>query len=376
MSPKKEIRFAVIGCGFMGKTHMLAYRDLPLLYDLDFKVIPVGVCNRTLDKAQWFKDNFDFEFATTNEDDIFARKDIDVVHICTPNNLHAPEILKALDAKKNIYCEKPLISSAGDIAKISKHANLEKVTSQVVFHNRFYPAVMRAKELIESGALGRVLSFRGQMLHDSNVDKNKPATWRNTAAAEGGVIYDLGSHISDMIYFLLGGFESVYAKNQVAYPTRRDAAGKEIKIEMEDASYCLAKLKNGAMGTIESTKLATGKPGNPKLEIHGEKGAIIIDIINPNFVEYYDNTAPKTPHGGMRGFTQIQTVQFYDEAVFPPGNHTMGFLRAHTDCLYKFLDCVSKGRQASPSIKDGLYVQSVLEAMHKSAKEGKEVIVK
>ena len=129
------------------------------------------------------------------------------------------------------------------------------------------------------------------------------------------------------------------------------------------------------MGTIESTKLATGKPGNPKLEIHGEKGAIIIDIINPNFVEYYDNTSPKTPHGGLRGFNKIQTVQFYDEAVFPPGNHTLGFLRAHTHCLYKFLDCVSKGKQANPSIKDGLYVQSVLEAMHKSAKQVKEIVL-
>jgi len=369
----KEIKYAIIGTGFMGKAHMTGYQTLPLFYNLDFKAVPVGICSKNLENAKRFKEDFNFEFATDNEDEIFARKDIDVVHICTPNNLHAQEILKALDAKKNIYCEKPLISSAADIAKLAKHKNLEKVTSQVVYHNRFYPAVMRAKELIEAGALGRVLSFRGQMLHDSFVDPNKPATWRHTAAGQGGVIYDLGAHICDMVYFLLGGFESVYASIQTAWPTRKNADGKEVKIEMEDAAYCVVKLKNGAMGTLEATKLATGKPGNPKLEIHGDKGAIIIDLINPNFVEYYDNAAPKTPHGGMRGFTKIQTVQFYDEAAFPPGNHTMGFLRAHTHSLYNFLTCVSNGKQAHPSIKDGLAVQEVLEAIHKSAKEKKEV---
>ncbi|MGB2578575.1 putative dehydrogenase [Elusimicrobium simillimum] len=370
----KEIKVAVLGCGFMGKAHIYGYQTIPLYYDPDFKIKLVGVYNRTLAKAQHFKDLYNFEFATDNEDDIFSRADIDVINICTPNTLHKQEIIKALNSKKHVYCEKPAVSSYADMQEVLGHPNLEKVTTQTVFHNRFYPAVKRAKELIENGVLGQVLSFRGNMLHDSNSLSAKAASWRNSGGGNGGVVYDLGSHICDMIYYLLGDFDSVVTKNQIAYPTRPGSDGAPVKIDAEDASYSLVKLKNGAYGTIEVTKIATGKPGNPKLEIHGEKGAIIIDLINPNFVQCYDNTAPKGPHGGMAGFTQIQTIQHYEEdgSTFPPGNHTLGFLRAHADCLYSFLSCVSRGKQASPSLKDSLYVQSVLEAMYKSARSGAE----
>ncbi|ACC97763.1 Oxidoreductase family protein [Elusimicrobium minutum Pei191] len=372
----KEIKVGLLGCGFMGRAHMAGYQTIPLYYNNDFKIKFAGVCNRTLEKAEYFKEAFGFEYATSNPEDILNDPSIDVIDICTPNANHKNEILKALDNKKHIYCEKPVVVGEEEIKAVLSHPNLDKVTTQVVFNNRFYPAAIRAKQLIGEGRLGKIFSFRGVMLHNSSVDVLKPVSWRQTVEGNGGVVYDLSAHLSDMVYNLLGEFESVYTKNQIAHPVRKDKDGKDVKIEIEDATYSLVKLKNGAMGTMETTKIATGKNGNFKLEIHGEKGALALDLIDPNWLYFYDNTAPASPNGGMKGFTKIETMQRYGaDCVFPPGNHTLGFLRAHVDCLHNFLTCVSKGAAANPSIKDGLYVQSVLEAMHKSAKTRTEAFV-
>ena len=167
----KEIGVGIIGFGFMGKTHTLGYLTLPLFYpNLPFRVKLVGVCNRTRSVAERAKADLSFEFATDSLDDIFARDDIDVVNICTPNVNHREAILKAIDAGKHFYCDKPLTASYDEAKEVLERLKGKDLINQVALHYRFYPATLRAKQIVEEGRLGRIISFRACYLHSGSVD--------------------------------------------------------------------------------------------------------------------------------------------------------------------------------------------------------------
>jgi len=375
----KEIRLGVLGTGFMGKTHIYGAKNIPLYYEPDFKITLAAVCSGHIANAEKAKDLYGFDYATDDENKLFADKNIDALCVCTPNADHKRQILKALDAKKHIYCEKPVTAFPSEIGEILKHKNLDKVTTQAVFHNRFFANVIRAKQIIDEGRLGEILSFRGHFESGGLADPLAPAVWRHTKERSGGgVLYDVGSHISDMVYFLLGEFESVQAKTQIPYKTRPDGKGGAFTCELDEAAYIIATLKNGAHGLLEASKLATGATTDMYLRINGSKGGLIIDLMDPNFLYFYDNTLPNVPLGGMKGFTKIECMQNYENVVhpFPPSKHPTGWIRAHVHSLYCFLNAAVNGKQATPSLRDGLYIQKVLDTVYEAAESGKEVKIK
>lgn len=372
----KEINVAILGFGFMGRTHLYGYQTVPLYYTPDFKINLVAICNRNLEKAIEAKERYGFELATDNEDEIFARKDIDVIDICTPNSYHKGQILKALDAGKNVYCEKPLVCGADETAEVLAHPNLDKVVTQAAFNNRFYPCTIRAKQLIDEGRLGKILSYRARFIMPGSETPGRPVSWRMTKKESfGGVLYDLGAHVCDMVTHLLGPVQSVYAKTQTPYPTRLDDKGNTVSMELDDAAYIVATMKNGAVGTMEASKLATGKATDFQIEIHGDKGAIMLDFMDPNWLYFCDNTVADAPHGGFKGFTKIATIQKFDlpDGDFPPARHPMGWIRGHVHGVYNFLSGVAAGQPVHPSIREGLYVQHVLDVMYQSAALKKEI---
>lgn len=367
-----EIRVGIIGFGFMGKTHTYGYKTIPLYYNnLPFKIKLVGICNRTLETAMKAKDALDFEFATDDPDDIFGRKDINVVNICTPNIYHKDAVIKALKAGKNVYCEKPLgvsSSEAGEITAVLEKSNL---ITQMVFQYRFLPATMRAKEIIEEGRIGKIMSFRACYLHSGSVDLNKPIGWKQDSKNGGGVLFDMGSHILDMVYYLLGEYSSVFANTEVIYKTRPDKNGNLVDIDAEDAVFIIAKMKNGGSGTIEASKVATGTNDELRFEIHGDKGAIRFNLMEPNWLEFFDNTLPETSLGGYRGYTKIECVQRYKNpgGDFPSSKSSVGWIRSHVHSLYNFLTHVYEGKQTSPSFRDGAYIQMIMEKAYESDKK-------
>ena len=184
MNSKKNINIAVIGTGFMGRTHSYSASNLPFFYEnLPFKPVLHTICSRDKEKGEAVKNDWGFINSETETDKIIADKEIGVIDICTPNIYHFDVILKALDAGKNIYCEKPLVISSGQANKITEKLESAKkknpdIICAVVFHNRFSPAVLRAKQLIQDGRLGRIISFRCLYLHNSAIDLNKNAGWK------------------------------------------------------------------------------------------------------------------------------------------------------------------------------------------------------
>ncbi|NLC68499.1 MAG: Gfo/Idh/MocA family oxidoreductase [Clostridiaceae bacterium] len=366
----KEIRVGVVGFGFMGKTHTYGYKTIPLYYsNLPFKIKLVGVCDAVPEVARQAKESLDFEFATSNPDDIFSREDINVVDICTPNIYHKELVLKALEAGKNVYCDKPLAVSYEETKEITSVLDKYDAITQMALQYRFFPATMRARELIEEGRIGNIMSFRACYLHSGSVDPKKPIGWKQDKKfGGGGVLFDLGSHVLDIIYYLLGEYSSVFAETRIVYPERPDKDGNMVKIEADDVALMIVKMKNGGIGTIEASKIATGTDDELWFEIHGDKGAIRFNLMEPNWLEYYDNTLPEVPYGGLRGYTRIECVQRFKKpgGSFPSSKFSIGWIRSHVHCLYSFLSCVYEGRPASPSFKEGAYIQYVMEKAYES----------
>lgn len=371
----EEIRVGIIGFGFMGKTHTYAYKTLPFYYNnLPFKIKLVGVCSRTLDNALKARESLGFEFATDNQDDILNRKDIDVVNICTPNIYHKDAVLKALKAGKHIYCDKPLAASYAETREITDILGQYNKISQMALQYRFFPATMRAREIIDEGKIGKIMSFRACYLHSGSVDPNKPIGWKQDRNfGGGGVLFDLGSHVLDLIYYLLGPYSSVFAKTDVIYDMRPDKTGKMIKIEADDLAFMIVKMKNGGTGTIEASKVATGTNDELRFEIHGDRGALRFNLMEPNWLEYYDNTVPDASLGGTKGFIKIECVQRYSKpgGDFPGPKFSIGWIRAHVHSLYNFINCVYQNKQASPSLYDGAYIQYVMEKAYEADSKNK-----
>ena len=371
----REHKIGIIGYGFMGKTHTLGYKSIPLFYsDLPYTVKLGGICTRRIAIAEQAKEQQGFEYATDNADDIFNDPDIDIVSICTPNNSHKDYILRALKAGKNIYCDKPLTANASEseevMAELEKHP---KLITQTALQCRFYPAIMRAKQLMDEGRIGRVYHFRCEYLHSSGCNQMKTIGWKQQKEyGGGGVLLDLGAHAFDLVYHLLGVYDSVYTTKDIFYSQRPDKNGDMIDVDAEDAALSLVRMKSGARGEVFVSKIATGSDDELSIDIRGEKGAIKFNTMEPGYLYFYDADAKDGELGGDAGFTRISCHQKFPEpgGHFPSPKSTIGFLRAHVACLYNFIDCVDKGIKASPSFADGAYIQSVMELCYESEASG------
>lgn len=367
-----EYKIGIIGFGFIGKVHAYGYLNFPLFYDpLKFNAKVTHICTSRMETAEKGCSQIGAEIATTDYHDITENPAIDIVHICSPNNLHLDAILSAMKHNKHIYCDKPLVANAQEAEKIEAALADYTGIAQMTFQLRFYPAVMRAKQLIDEGFLGRILEFRSCFLHAGSVDPEAPLKWKLSAEAGGGIIADIGSHLFDLIQYLIGDYAEITAETQIAY-SHRPATGEPetmIPVEVADNVVMLAKMQNGALGTMQATKLATGTEDEVRFEIHGTKGAIRFNGTEPHYLEIFDQTAQTAPIGGISGWTKVATGQKYPEpAGFPGGKLQIGWIRHHMACLYNFMESVVAGTPGDPGLKQGIFIQKMMGKVEQSAK--------
>lgn len=363
------MNIGLIGFGSMGRTHAFSVANLPFFYkDLPFSARVLGVCTKNPQHARAAAAEFGFPVAAESEDELIDSPDIDVIDICTPNIYHYETIKKAIAAGKHIYCEKPLCVTEQQAAEVAALAEARGVTAGIVFNNRHMLPVMRAKEYIESGKLGQILSFRGAYYHSSATDTARPAGWKqNRDICGGGVLFDLGSHIIDLIYYLCGEFDAVSGMGRIVYPVRAGMDGNAWNTNADEAFYLTARLKNGALGTIETGKIFTGTNDDLSFEIYGSDGALRFSLMEPNWLYVYDKYAPQT------GFQRVECCGRYPApgGIFPGIKAPIGWLRGHIQSMYAFLNAVYSGAPASPSFVDGAHVQSVMAAAYRSDESGK-----
>jgi len=369
----KQHKVGIIGFGFIGKVHAYGYINLPLFYDpLPLPARITHVCTSRTETAEKGAALVGADNAVTDYREITENPDVDIVHICTPNHLHKDALLSAMKQNKHIYCDKPLVATMDEAREIEAALDGYTGTSQMTLQNRFFPATMRAKQMIDEGFIGDVLEFRACYLHSGSADPNAPLKWKLSAAAGGGVIADLGTHIFDLIHYLLGDYDRLLAAAQIAYPQRPsfDDPARMVDVDAEDCAIVLARMRNGAIGNIEATKIATGTEDELRFEIHGSKGALRFNGMNAEKLEAYDATAPNKPIGGKRGWTVIDTGQRYPEPAtgFPGPKFSIGWIRSHMACLANFLQSIADGKPGDPGLRQGIYLQRLIECCRQSAK--------
>ncbi len=367
---------AVLGYGLMGRMHTYGHRTMPIYYDPP----PVRtqlrvVCTSREETARRALKSGGFARWTTDWREAVAADDVDIVHVCTPNHLHFEQLRAAIAAGRHIYCDKPVTAGLDDADELEGLLADYDGVAQTVLQYRFFPATIRARQLIKEGFLGRVAHFRASYLHAGSVDPQRAVNWKSTAAAGGGVIRDLGAHVVDLLWWLIGPFESVRCTSRIWSPERpdKDHPGETLTVDVEEAAAMLLRCPDGAFGTVDVSKIATGTEDELRFEVHGRHGALRWNLMDPNYLEVFGEGEPDAAYGGDRGWKRVACVQRYPGAAFPGPKFSIGWVRAHVECLHAFLQCIAEGKQPEPSLRDGLHLQRVLEAIRQSAAIGDRI---
>ena len=274
---KKKLNVGLIGYGFMGRAHSNAYLKVNRFFDLDYQPVLKAACARKTEKVKPFAENWGWESVETDWRRLIDRKDIDVIDICSPNNTHKDIAIAAAQAGKMVLCEKPLAMNAEEGRAMTEAIEKAGVPNMVWFNYRRVPAIALAKQLIDEGRIGKVFHYRAKYLQDWTINPNVPqggaTLWRlDIDVAGSGVTGDLLAHSIDTAIWLIGGVDKVTAMTETFIKERplQDDPKKTKPVGIDDACAFLARFKNGALATFESTRYARGRKNQNTFEVNGE----------------------------------------------------------------------------------------------------------
>ena len=369
---KKEIRIGLIGCGFMGRTHSNGYNRVSNFFpELAYHPVLKAACSRSEEKAKAFAEQWGYESFETDWKALIARNDIDAVDICTPNDTHAPIAIAAAAAGKMILCEKPLARSVAEAQLMVDAVEKAQVKNTVWYNYRRIPAVSLAKQIIDSGKLGRIFHYRANFLQDWTINANLPqggeGLWRMDADVAGsGVTGDLLAHCIDTAIWLNGSIKDVSAVTETFVKQRmHQLTGKMQQVGIDDACIFHCHFKNGALGLFESTRFARGHKALYTFEINGENASIRWDLHDLNRLEFFDN-ADDSKLRGWRSIHVTDGDQPYMNKWWVPGL-SIGYEHSFVHHVADFLVSLETGESCRPTFKDALETQAVCEAVIDSA---------
>jgi predicted dehydrogenase len=372
---KRKLNVAMIGYDFMGRAHSNAWRQVAHFFqDLPVEPVLKIVVGRTEAKVQDAAVRLGFESAATSWQAVLARKDIDIVDICTPGDSHAEIAVAAAEAGKAILCEKPLANTLADAERMHAAASRAGVVNMVCHNYRRCPAVALAKQIIDAGDLGTIYHYRGLYLQDWIVDPNFPRVWRlEKARAGSGSLGDILSHTMDLSRHLVGEPVEVSGLLKTFIHDRPlpDDPNRRGKVDVDDSAQALVKFANGAVGYYEGSRFAPGRKNYNRFEINGSKGSLVWDLERLNELELYVESGPSS---GFRTISVTDGKHPYVAAWWPPG-HIIGYEHSFTHTVYDFLKAVAEGTSPRPDFEDGLKNQRVLEAIERSAATGQWVSI-
>ena len=362
---KRKLNIAMIGHRFMGKAHSNAWRQAARFFDLPVDPIMKVICGRDDAAVKSAADKYGWQEHSTSWQQVVERSDIDVIDICTPGDLHMPIAVAAAEAKKVIFCEKPLANTLAEAESMLDAARSNGCIHMLCHNYRRAPAVVLAKQLIEEGRIGELYHYRGTYLQDWIVDPEFPRVWRLEKARSGsGALGDLVSHTADLSRFLVGEITEVagFLKTFIKERPLPDS-DKKAPVDVDDAAISLVKFENGAIGTIEASRFALGHKNHLRFEINGSKGSVAFDLERLNELEFY---AEEGPNSGFRTISATDVRHPYIDSWWPPG-HIIGYEHTFIHTVADLLRAIDKQEVPSPNFEDGVRNQRVLDAIERAS---------
>jgi predicted dehydrogenase len=364
-----HLNVALIGYAFMGRAHSNAYRQVGRFFSPKHVPRMKVLCGRTPAGVTAAAGQLGWEEAATDWRDVVSRKDIDIVDIATPGDSHAEIAIAAARAGKVVFCEKPLANTLKEAEKMLAAVNKAGVIHMICHNYRRAPAVMLARQLIEEGKLGRLYHYRGTYLQDWVADPAVPLYWRlRKEAAGSGALGDIASHSLDLARFLVGEIAEVTGALETFVKERPlpDNPKKKGKVTVDDASASVVRFDNGALGTIEASRFATGRKNYNRFEINGSKGSVVFNLERMNELDVYltgDDSA-------VQGFHNVMVTNGASHPYFShwwPEGHIIGYEHTFIHTVYDLLEAIAKDKVPTPNFEDGVRNQKVLDAMEKAA---------
>lgn len=368
-----KLNAGLIGYKFMGKAHANAFRQVNRFFDADANIVLKSICGRNEERVSSAAEKFGFESFDTEWKELIKRDDIDFIDITVPSNMHKEIALAAIAEKKHVFCEKPLALTTKDAKEMWLAAESAGIKHQVGFNYRFVPAIRLAKQLIDEGRIGTIYHFRGLYLQDWIVDPDFPLVWRlDKSIAGSGAHGDINAHIIDLARYLVGEFNKVMGVKKTFIKKRpvvdsmdgltaTGATGKYDDVTVDDASLFLAEFKNGALGSFEATRFATGRKNGMSFEINGSKGSLKFEFERMNELQYYNNE----DDAHVLGFKTIQVTESCHEYTgnWWPVGHIIGYEHTFVHEIFEFVQAISNNTNTCPDFKDGYECCKVLDAV-------------
>ncbi|RUA26569.1 MAG: gfo/Idh/MocA family oxidoreductase [Actinobacteria bacterium] len=382
----QDIKIAMIGGGFMGKAHSLAYSAMPMFFwPAPARPVKHVVVDATEDLARTAADRYGWNTSSSSWEAVINDPEVDLVDIATPNNLHAEIAIAAAEAGKHVICEKPLAPTSAEALQMLEAVERAGVVSAVAFNYRRTPAVALAKKYIDEGAIGRILNFRGTYLQDWSADPDSPLSWRfQKKIAGSGAVGDIGSHVVDIARYLVGEISAVnsitstYIAERPLQTSGFDALGGASKsdgprgaVDVDDEAISLVRFHNGAVGSIEATRNAWGRNNFITFEIHGTEGSIFFNYENRDELQ----VAFKSDPADRRGFRTVYTGPNtpYGEALWPIPALGIGYGETKIIEAHDVIKAIVDGSRVRPDFADGYAAALVDDAILESGQSGEWV---
>jgi predicted dehydrogenase len=362
----KKLNIAMIGYKFMGRAHSNAWSQVSRFFDTPLQPVMKVVCGRNGDQVKEAARKYGWQEYATSWEEVVARKDIDVVDICTPGDRHLPIALAAAENRKAVFCEKPLANTVADAEQMLEAVERNGVIHMLCHNYRRVPAVTLAKQLIAEGRLGELFHYRGTYLQDWLVNPGFPRVWRlEKAKAGSGALGDIASHSVDLARYLVGEITEVAGllKTFISERPLESGGATMAPVDVDDATLSLVKFDSGAVGTIEASRFATGRKNYNRFEINGSRGSIAFDLERMNELELY------TEEGANSGFKRIlvtDPTHPYIAAWWPRG-HIIGYEHSFTHTVLDLIKAIDTQKLPTPNFDDGVRNQKVLDAIERAS---------
>ncbi|WP_299988664.1 Gfo/Idh/MocA family protein [uncultured Ruegeria sp.] len=379
MSDIAKIRAAVIGTGFIGTVHVQSLRRL----GVDVR----GVLGSSPERGRERAREMSVPRAFDTLDDLLADKNVDVVHVTTPNHAHYPQVKSILAAGKHVICEKPLAMTSAESAEMVDLAKASGKVAAVCYNIRFYPLNQQAHGMVMAGDLGDIRFVTGHYHQDWLA---KPTDWNWRLESEmGGTLRsvgDIGTHWVDLTSFVTGlKATSVLAELTTFIPERQKPLGpvetfasgtgetESVHIDTDDAAMILIRYENGARGVMSTSQVNIGRKNSLQWDIAGAKASAAWDSETPDHLFIGHRDAPNQTL--MRDFT-LMNEPGVAAATLPPG-HVEGFADSFVNFFRAvYADVTAGGRQQNSTwatFEDGHYEMRFCDAVVKSAHESRWV---
>ncbi len=386
-----RLNVTLLGSKFMGRAHSNAWSQVSRFFDVAPTPALYQVVARNEGELAEFAKTWGWKSHTTDWRAAVADADTDLVDVATPNDVHAIAAIAALEAGKNVACEKPLAATLADAEAMAAAAAAAPGRTFVWFNYRRVPAIALAHRIVASGALGRIYHTRATYLQSWG-GPDTPLLWRFQGDVAGsGAHGDLNAHIIDAVRFVTGeeivsvegAIEETFIKERALLES---GSGGEIagagattagmgRSTVDDAVLFLSRLSGGGVASFEATRLATGYHNANRFEIHGEGGALRFDFERMNELGYYRTDVA----GGEQGWTTIDVTRGGDGHPYAdawwPDSHGLGYEHGFVNQARDIATVLGGGEPLVPlpDFKDALQTQRVLQAAIDSAREHKPV---